>query len=236
MTFEPVNHAADGDGLQTDVMRFMAIIAFCLIAVLALVKNAEPAVDPRPAPSVQQPVGMAQASELAAPEVEPRAAVRPARPQPVPPVATGTPQERPAEVEDVEDVEDVEKVPGEPAAPHGLALRFASDRDFLRLIETGRVRVFAFQPDDPGGTALGLGRNLEFFASPPPGRVYELQADTIPSRVTASLARAAGNPGGFSWGVRLPVELEASIRSWIDQDVVGELIIDRYAQVRHVGS
>jgi hypothetical protein len=115
-------------------------------------------------------------------------------------------------------------------------LRFASDRDFLRLIETGRVRVFAFQPDDPGGTALGLGRNLEFFASPPPGRVYELQADTIPSRVTASLARAAGNPGGFSWGVRLPVELEASIRSWIDQDVVGELIIDRYAQVRHVGS
>jgi hypothetical protein len=81
MTFEPVNHAADGDGLQTDVMRFMAIIAFCLIAVLALVKNAEPAVDPRPAPSVQQPVGMAQASELAAPEVEPRAAVRPARPR-----------------------------------------------------------------------------------------------------------------------------------------------------------
>ncbi len=52
----------------------------------------------------------------------------------------------------------------------------------------------------------------------------------------ASLARVTGNPSGFSWGVRLPVELEASIRSWIDQGVVGELIIDRYAEVRHVGS
>jgi hypothetical protein len=230
MTFEPVNHSADGDGLQTDVMRFMAIIAFCLIAVLALVKNAEPGVDPQPAPSVQQPVGMAPASELAAPRVEPRAVVSPARRDPQPPVATGTSQATPA------DVEDVEKVPGEPADPHGLALRFASERDFLRLVQTGRVRVFAFQADDPGGTALGLGRNLEFVASPPPGRVYELRADTIPSRVAASLARAAGNPGGFSWGVRLPVELEASIRSWIDQGVTGELVIDRYAEVQHVSS
>lgn len=32
----------DTDGLQADVMRFMAIIAFCLIAILALVKNLEP--------------------------------------------------------------------------------------------------------------------------------------------------------------------------------------------------
>ena len=29
----------EDDGLQTDVMRFMAIIAFCLVAVLALVKD-----------------------------------------------------------------------------------------------------------------------------------------------------------------------------------------------------
>ena len=35
------SHHNDGESLQTDVMRFMAIIAFCLIAVLALVKSVE---------------------------------------------------------------------------------------------------------------------------------------------------------------------------------------------------
>jgi hypothetical protein len=226
MRLEPVIHAADGDGLQTDVMRFMAIIAFCLIAVLALVRNAQPTADPQVAQQpARQPAEIAQIAEAiepAAPAAEPRPAASPARPQP--PVAANDHPEAPAKAEQVA------------AAPRGLALRFASDRDFLRLIQTGRVRVFAFQPDDPSGTALGLGRNLEFVAAPPPGRIYELQADTIPSRVVASLARAAGNPGGFSWGVRMPVELEASIRSWIDQGVTGELVIDRYAEVQHVSS
>jgi len=37
----------DVDSLQADVMRFMAIIAFCLIAMLALVKDLAPA-DPKP--------------------------------------------------------------------------------------------------------------------------------------------------------------------------------------------
>ncbi|MCZ6890094.1 MAG: hypothetical protein O7H39_16530, partial [Gammaproteobacteria bacterium] len=39
MTRTSAHHAADNESLQTDVMRFMAIIAFCLIAILALVRN-----------------------------------------------------------------------------------------------------------------------------------------------------------------------------------------------------
>ena len=35
----PRHQPGDGDSLQTDVMRFMAIIAFCLIAILALVRK-----------------------------------------------------------------------------------------------------------------------------------------------------------------------------------------------------
>ena len=34
--------SADNESLQADVMRFMAIIAFCLIAILALVKDTPP--------------------------------------------------------------------------------------------------------------------------------------------------------------------------------------------------
>ena len=45
MSFSP---QLDSDGLQADVMRFMAIIAFCLIAILALVKQLEPEADLQP--------------------------------------------------------------------------------------------------------------------------------------------------------------------------------------------
>lgn len=47
----------DSESLQTDVMRFMAIIAFCLIAVLALVKSVEPApIDTQPSIAATKPV------------------------------------------------------------------------------------------------------------------------------------------------------------------------------------
>mgnify|MGYP000026473340 CR=1 FL=1 len=48
----------DAELLQADVMRFMAIIAFCLIAILALVRNVEappPEAPPAPPPSTMTP-------------------------------------------------------------------------------------------------------------------------------------------------------------------------------------
>ena len=36
------NSSIDGEGLQADVMRFMAIIAFCLVAIMALVRDVSP--------------------------------------------------------------------------------------------------------------------------------------------------------------------------------------------------
>jgi hypothetical protein len=49
--------SGDSESLQADVMRFMAIIAFCLIAILALVRNTEPAVaEPQPPTPRSQPL------------------------------------------------------------------------------------------------------------------------------------------------------------------------------------
>ena len=45
-------NTADTDSLQADVMRFLAIIAFVLIAVLSLVENLAPA--PAELPKVEQ--------------------------------------------------------------------------------------------------------------------------------------------------------------------------------------
>ena len=55
-------HAAfDTEGLQADVMRFLAIIAFCLIAILALVEKLEPAPTDEVLPRIPEP--MAQETE-----------------------------------------------------------------------------------------------------------------------------------------------------------------------------
>ncbi|TNF80784.1 MAG: hypothetical protein EP301_12980 [Gammaproteobacteria bacterium] len=70
------SYADDSESLQADVMRFMAIIAFCLIAILALVKHAEPPettreVEPTPAPPVT--------SQETQPDPQPE----PAEPEPI---------------------------------------------------------------------------------------------------------------------------------------------------------
>jgi hypothetical protein len=73
----------DGESLQADVMRFMAIIAFCLIAILALVKHAEPsqtenAVDSTPEPlPAAEPKPATEEIQLASIPVAPVAPVTP---------------------------------------------------------------------------------------------------------------------------------------------------------------
>ena len=63
--------SADSESLQTDVMRFMAIIAFCLIAILALVRNVEPSAEIEPSatnePSATLEPSAPATAELAAP-------------------------------------------------------------------------------------------------------------------------------------------------------------------------
>ena len=88
------SYADDSESLQADVMRFMAIIAFCLIAILALVKHAEP------------PVTTSKA-EVPAVAVEP---VRPEKTETIPPDPQ-PPQPQPQ----TEEPEPVEPAPFQPA-------------------------------------------------------------------------------------------------------------------------
>ncbi|MEE4301755.1 MAG: hypothetical protein V2J24_20120, partial [Pseudomonadales bacterium] len=87
--------AALDESLQADVMRFMAIIAFCLVAIMALARNAtpleaEPAVDaampepPAPIADLPAPEGRAPVAEPGAPE---QASPAPAEIVEVPPAA-----------------------------------------------------------------------------------------------------------------------------------------------------
>ena len=60
MNYGPLPIHSDSESLQTDVMRFMAIIGFCLIAILALVKEAAPVRAATPSPSAPAEVRMTE--------------------------------------------------------------------------------------------------------------------------------------------------------------------------------
>ena len=127
----------DSESLQTDVMRFMAIIAFCLIAILALVKNLDP-------PN----------SEAEVPVIPPVAETGPVQPEPVIATADETTGEVPAvdtntEAELVE-TEEIEVSQQEPLADtpieeekeRSLRLRFSSEAAFLSLIAGNGIQLY----------------------------------------------------------------------------------------------
>jgi hypothetical protein len=269
------HYAADGESLQADVMRFMAIIAFCLIAVLALVRNVEPPAPPiaaeqepdsvptpatpqmpeTPVPEAPTPNPVPVARPKVVPKIAPVVAppmvaamvaepqVKPESVAPIAPKSTPAPAPRAAQLPIVEVTAqaptrtDAEETSEE---EQGLSLRFASDRDFLRLVTKGEIQVFAYQARDEvreqARKVLGLDRNFEFLSTEAPGQIYELLPETIPNLIVAALDRATPESGSYTWGIRMPKELEGKIRGFIDRDVHGELVIDRCGDVHHVAS
>ena len=300
----------DDDGLQADVMRFMAIIAFCLVAIMALARNAVPldaettAVQ---APTARMPDAAMMEFEMI--EAEEEVPVDEAVPAPfsgiqaaavVPtsrvanPAFDSAPREAPtaeagvsrtasmpsqasriAAVSDaperfeaiVADLEatarpggapsshmgDLKLMPepdgkptGEPVdeplavarresppakAPQedvGLSLRFASERDFLRLVGRDAIEVFAFREGD----ILALTSSLRFASSAAPGQVYELMPSTIPSEIAGRLADVRTDSEKFQWGIRMPGRIERAVRAQVDAGAAGVLVINRFGEVR----
>jgi len=224
----------DSASLQTDVMRFMAIIAFCLIAILALVRNAEPA----PAPHAQgtEATETVETAETRHDQPLPLRAMEPIVPLPEDEPqqltsregargATPRPAYRPAPSPPA--------MPGRPSAASGgtdgLSLRFASDRDFMRLVAKGDIQVYAFKPHD----VLALNQTFRFLESPAPASVYELTPETIPAVVTSALHALRADTSEYAWGIRMPDRLERQIRAFVDKGATGELVINRFAEVQH---
>ncbi len=232
--------AADDNSLQTDVMRFMAIVAFCLIAILALTRNIEaPATaqpDPAPAettePEPQTPAEPTPAAPLE-PARQPLPQAKPAQPAAQPPAPVAEPQEpaaapppaqQPARQSDARqsDAQQAEEEPEE-----ALTLRFASDRDFLRLLVRGKITLYAYD----NSSFMSLGPDFRFRPVDKPKQVYEIQPSTIPSQVLRALPQPAA---AMKWAVSLPEKIQKQINEHIATQTRGELSIDRYQQVHHV--
>jgi hypothetical protein len=235
----------DEDHLQADVMRFMAIVAFCLIAILAMVRQTPS--DSHPAAPLPQPP-IAETAPPAIKQTSPQGA--PSAPKPVmdrevsPQVekveqetpVTQTAQANPIETNTaaVEPESQKQKVTDtntdqDAAAKHGITLRFVSTRDFLRLLNNSSVTLYAYNDQQ----FLSWNRNQRFDPATPPDRVYELDPATVPDLMHQALPDSF-TPADATWAVGLPTHVEQQIQHHLSQVDSGELHINRYQEVRHV--
>ncbi len=259
----------DEASLQTDVMRFMAIVAFCLIAILAMVRNVE--APPAPAEAVSAPAPIPIVAEVTQEPPEPLPTPLPPEPAPLPsaeitepeeqvfvirrepveaapppvvetesvppepalevPLADVPPQEEPLDVVSVPEPQPAPEAAAESAEEEGLTLRFASEADFLRLVARGKVAVYAFDED----RFLTLAPDYRFTPVAPPQQVYELDPGTIPSQMRSALARVDG-PAPTKWAVGLPSRVQRQIQDLVATVNNGELLINRFEEVRHVAA
>jgi hypothetical protein len=260
MTPGTAQYSNDSESLQADVMRFMAIIAFCLIAILALVRNVEPGditptrapepvaePEPEPAPEPTEPLEL-----VIEPEPIPEPAIEPEPPEPFiaeempppeplpPPVApeptveTIVPEPRPVwkAIAPVPEPTPAPAPATEPSEEDGLILRFASDGDFLRLIARGDIKVYAYQDSD----VLGLDGSYRFLESRAPGQVYELLSASIPSLIVDALRRERTDIQAYRWGIALPSRISSQIERYLESVEHGQLVIDRFGDVHHVAA
>ena len=251
------NNSIDGEGLQADVMRFMAIIAFCLVAIMALVRDVSPptvettsvpetvpAPEVIPAPeAIPVPEVIPVPKAVPIPEVTlvPEPAPEPT-PEPTPEpeqIVQVTPEPEPAVVEPVllpvatskppPVPEQIEQIERTEQKEEGLSLRFGSDRDFLRLIAKGDVGVYLFDEHD----AYRLGANYRFSQSQAPGELYELMPETIPSAIKNAASESQLGYLDYRWGVAMPARIAAKIRNLVADERSGQLVINRFGEVEH---
>jgi len=195
------NTQLDTDGLQADVMRFMAIIAFCLIAILTLVKNLDPKKTTAAVPAAPEPTKVAAVATPgrvpggvvpgAAPDVVPAKQVvvsQKVQKQIVPaapPQATPIQQQiKPSVTDDRSTDAPDTAVPGT-ARDQSLQLRFSSDAAFLSLISTRRIQLYGF--DSHGYT--GITNNFTITTAQPAGELYELLSDSVPEKIVNLFSR-----------------------------------------------
>ena len=205
-------HAADAEleALQTDVMRFIAILGLCLAAIFSLVhtnsQNLE-AVLPVAAETVQ---------ELPS---------RPAHDSGSAPATPEIARRKPIAIPEPSAV-----VPTPAAQKIGFSLEFVSAAALLGLLESGQLRLYAkvdgqfWVLDSDGGSFSGAAT---------PDSYYRMLADTVPATLRQKLTRvAAAGPG--EWGVQLTPQMVEQLQRIMQQRSGGNLLIQSDGSI-HVG-
>ena len=214
--------------LQADVMRFVAILALCLVAVSSLVDGYRASVPPvEDSQDTPPPVSAAIEPTPVSVSSDPSPAVPAPRQDPDPaPIRKTVEIPRPAAEPDVSVPEAATRTDqaGGAEAP-GLTLRFLTDAALLRLVARGEAGVYV--QTGSRTVALDLSDGIAFRESPPPARFYAMAAETVPGILQAHYA----GPEGGKWGVTLPADTSRSIEAFLAASATGELVIDARGRV-----
>lgn len=228
-----MNRGADGDAggaadLQTDVMRFMAILSLCLVAIFALVHSippqpaeaqpsqAKPVPEPPP-PVVEAPIVTATAPEpvVAEPEVLEARDVDLQYPQPPQPVV-----EAPVEAPAPEPTP-----PAPPAEPvEGFSLRFEDDTALTRLVARNEVGMYAMAGDKAMRMNVNRG-SIGFWNASTPKQFHEMEPSTVPQPVLNAY-RYRGDGMSVKWGVTLPPGMTRQLNDYLNAHRGGAIVID----------
>ena len=245
----PLNRSADADvggaaDLQTDVMRFMAILSLCLVAIFALVQSmpmapqvvpAPPVVpDPVPEPAIEQPP-IATSAPTTESLPEPKAHViremnaeaviltRPKWKPKSPPQAAEVPEAAPA-TEAEPNVTPVQE-------PEGFILRFESDAALMRLVAAGQVGVYAIE-DERARRMKVSGSRISFWDASVPNSFHEMEDSTVPLPVVDALVRTGADADRINWGVTLPGKLKGQLDGLMQDHRGGSLVIGSNGDIR----
>jgi hypothetical protein len=225
-------HRGDTDAggaadLQTDIMRFMAILALCLVAIFALVQSiplVPEAPSQSPAAAAPPPVARAVATP---PVPQPKA-----EPQPVPepqiekPAAPARAAPTPAAV-----AGQAAAAPVEVARDEGFTLRFESDLALTRLVAAGKVGLYAIS-DGRARRMTVRDSRISFWDASAPNQYHEMEAGTVPRPVVDALSRSGVDTASIGWGVTLPGTLQKQLDSLVRGNAGGALVIGGDGELR----
>jgi hypothetical protein len=220
-----VGGAAD---LQTDVMRFMAILSLCLVAIFALVQSLPVAPPVLPVAEVEAKAEAEPKIETVAdPVPEPQVVVPPklvtlTRPKWVPKY-----ESRPTPVDEAPAVEVVAVT----EEPEGFTLRFESDTALTRLVAASRVGVYAIDGERARRMTVSES-HISFWDASLPNSFHEMDASTVPLPVVEALARTGVDAGSVSWGVTLPGKLKGQLDGLMQKHRGGSLVIGTNGNIR----
>ena len=198
---------AELEALQTDVMRFIAILGLCLAAIFSLVHSAAVEQTAATTPRIQEQPR--QAAKTVAPIVEsarPAETIVPVREEP-------QAAELPVELQSQDE-------------PVGFTLEFASVKALQFLLQNGQVRLYAsfegqFWSTDTWG---------DFAKTEAPTSYYHMHGDTVPRRLRDALPEAAV-AGSTVWGVTLSAGTVDQIQQLTGGREGGSLVIGQDGSV-----
>ena len=208
----PLTRGIDGDSggaadLQTDVMRFMAILGLCLVAIFALVQSlpmeAAQGIEtsPEPQPELESEPEPEREKSIVLTRPAQAATVKPVAPTPVP-----------------------APVPAPEPSKEGFTLRFASDLALTRLVATGQVGFYAMDAGRAQRMMVSDSR-ISFWDASTPNTFHEMDAGTVPQAVMDALKRTGVDASGVNWGVTLPGKLRGQLDALMQQHTGGALVI-----------